>query len=318
MVESKPLSLHWSTCLSSKVYDGFVINSTPCVVKTEDDPTLLRHEHDVWNHLQSRGYEPISQGLVEAEIVPSAWGKSGPTIALVLRKGKFFLLGQSEHTADGLDLVVAVTSYMGYCLINCLKLMPKEGVLHRDIHPGNVMILKDPRQPKPLQPYDPSLPYTALFVDFGHSLFNGKHPTVPVDMPIGNPDYYAHNTGEYSPRDDLEALAYTLLSFRRGIAPPWAREVGWGTNLDIPLDANIPAIRDDMIDGVLEGLECFIREFVCYARSLLPESDIDYDGWSARFWNEFVATYEARPETQALPWTGGNHLLPVELKSKVA
>ncbi|KAI1795090.1 hypothetical protein LXA43DRAFT_64020 [Ganoderma leucocontextum] len=307
MGPSKPLVLDPSRCLTSKVYDGFVVNSTPCVVKTED-LILLQHEHRIWSHLQHHGYEPISQGLVEAMTVPF-WGHTTyrPTTGLALRKGNFFHFEDQEPTTHGLDLVVALTSYVGYCLVNCLKLMHREGVLHRDIHPGNVMIVEQPWQPKPLQSYEPSLPYTALLVDFGHSLLNGEHPTVPSNVPIGHPVYSAHGVGE--------ALAYTLITIRRGAFLPW--DV-FEYNLDIPL-ASIPTSRDDAIEGLLEGLECSIRNFVLYARSLLPESEIDYDFWSAQFWNEFVAMYEARPETRQFPSScKERHLQPVHVIAKIA
>ncbi len=63
--------------------------------------------------------------------------------------------------------------------IKTLQFMHEAGVIHRDIHPHNI-ILWEGTKPAWLSKLPDDLP-VYLFADFELSLLNGKHPTVPAN-----------------------------------------------------------------------------------------------------------------------------------------
>ena len=91
----------------------------------------------------------------------------------------------------------------------------------------------------------------------------------------------------YTARDDLESLAYTLVSLRRLIPiPAWLIQtmlwIDYGPE-SLPVGRKIKISREDLLDDFMDGVEPPYREFLQSSQSLPPNSPIDCSGWSGRF-----------------------------------
>jgi serine/threonine protein kinase len=130
---------------------------------------------------------------------------------------------------------------VAYQVLQHLEFMHAQGVVHRDIKPENLLIGDED-----MQPFGAACLY---LIDFGLSkrvwdAKTGRHiPQTPQDGLTGTLRYagiHTHKRSEAARRDDLQALAYTLLYLVRGSLP-------WQTsNRDDPLVGQEQLARDNM------------------------------------------------------------------------
>ncbi|KAI0071395.1 hypothetical protein K474DRAFT_1735062 [Panus rudis PR-1116 ss-1] len=250
---------------------------------------FIKHECRIWQRLQSRGYVPLLIKRTKAVMITERHQRV--VDAMVLHEGIVAHLIEYPMEANvilplrpGAGFILA---YIGFCLIKCLKFLHQAGVLHRDVHPGNVIYMRRPPSAELGAWHE--LPSEAFYLfDFGHSLLDGHHPTIPSNQPSTNATYGVHNPSsrEYSARDDLEMLAYTLVAFHRCSHPAWVPFFSFPSE-----DEDISQVRSRTLDRLLEGAPPVVSEFVTYARNLECNSVIDYDGWAKRFYS----TYDDMP-----------------------
>lgn len=100
---------------------------------------------------------------------------------------------------------------LGYQMITLLKTFHEQGILHRDIKPANFLFSKDK---------------TLKLIDFGLSkiyIRDNLHIPYKEDYKMIGTSKYAslkvHKGIEYSRRDDIESMIYTLIEVYKGFLP---------------------------------------------------------------------------------------------------
>tara|TARA_B100000508_G_C11461652_1_gene279529 strand:- start:1021 stop:1833 length:813 start_codon:yes stop_codon:yes gene_type:complete len=101
---------------------------------------------------------------------------------------------------------------LGQQMIYLLKSLHSQGILHRDIKPGNFVFSKNAKSLK--------------LIDFGLSkvyLINNVHIPIKEGYKMLGTAKYAslniHHGIEYSRRDDIESMIYTLIELYKGVLP---------------------------------------------------------------------------------------------------
>ncbi|KAI1783128.1 hypothetical protein LXA43DRAFT_904190 [Ganoderma leucocontextum] len=220
-----------------------------------------------------------------------------------------------EEDGPGLPPPLEPFSYVStaFCvshLIRYLRFMHCCGVLHRDVHPGNVGLLCAPSSSLPTNMKEVEVLveqgylFTPTFIDYEWSTWASFHPRLH-DMPIMAAwsylsDRVLREPGVYSPADDLESLAYTLLEFRLGGELPWSLEIEAKAS-SYDYDVESVEHRDFVIktrtryleetsavSRSLERIEKCLLDFIKYARSLGRKDIIDYRKWEHTFQNSMA------------------------------
>lgn len=153
-------------------------------------------------------------------------------------------------------------------MIKRLEQLHSQGILHRDIKPGNFVMGVGENKHK------------VYLIDFGLANFyrnsDGSHMEYRTDAPFRGTHRYAsinaHFKVEQSRRDDLEGLGYVLLYFMRG-GLPWQ-------NVNCSRRKRRKMIGDAKkgcaLEDLCQGLPAEFREYMETVRSLQFDSEPPY------------------------------------------
>ncbi len=126
-------------------------------------------------------------------------------------------------------------------LLDALIAAHDSGVLHRDVKPSNVMIVRGGR---------------VVLTDFGIAALDGDPSITTTGVLIGSPAYIAPERAQgepASPASDLWSLGCTMFAALEG-RPPFARDSSLGTLHAVITENPLPVPSAGSLAGVLEGL----------------------------------------------------------------
>ncbi|KAI0361000.1 hypothetical protein OH77DRAFT_1516037 [Trametes cingulata] len=189
-----------------------------------------------------------------------------------------------------------ITAFCAQRLIRTMRDMHERGVLHRDIHPGNVVLTrcwtKRELLSKSSHADDPvAKPVHAAFIDFEGSFMNGYHPRLARDSQFAivnfryASDRVVRQQGGHTAADDFVSLSYVILALRMMAHPPWCRGIvaplGWDSWEDYECCKSIVATRARSLAEIRARamVEPELWEFIDYAQNLQPDAKPDYLRW---------------------------------------
>ena len=151
--------------------------------------------------------------------------------------------------------------WIGLKMLNCLKEIHNNGIIHRDIKPDNFLLgLNNERK-------------RIYIIDFGlckSYMNNDEHnPIKKINNLIGSLTYASintHNCIELSRRDDMESLGYMLVFFYLGTLP-WQELTS--ENIDI-----IQKLKQDITSN--DKIPQILVNYIKYVRSLEYEEKPNY------------------------------------------
>lgn len=200
-----------------------------------------------------------------------------------------------EYTTCNLPLPFPfrTVAWVASGLLVAMFSMHKDGVLHCDIHPGNIGIAGcsglEEALLAPGADMEGSGKPTPTFIDFEWSRLHGYHPSLGDDISSGMWTYMSDRVvrqeGPYCKADDVVSLAYCLLALRALGHPPWYQDCVEAWRLcsgdpDSFIESRAQYLRDLGPSGAVESL---ILDFIAYAESLQPGEVVDYMGWANAF-----------------------------------
>jgi serine/threonine protein kinase len=237
------------------IYKGQNIRTNEFVaVKVEaisSNIRLLKNESAIYYH------------LIKHDGIPSVkwFGKDDVNYYMV-----FELLGESleslKQRRGRFDL--NLTLQVGIQILNLLKTIHYEGLIHRDIKPDNFLLgLNDKKR-------------QLYIIDFGFckSYRKGIHhiPIRKTSSLIGSPSFAsinAHEFTELSRRDDLESLGYMLLYLYKGTLNLHQESDDFLVN-----NESIKQKKTDIFNDAT--IPCELVKYMSYVRSLGFDEDPDY------------------------------------------
>ncbi|MEU3341460.1 serine/threonine-protein kinase [Streptomyces sp. NPDC006668] len=145
-----------------------------------------------------------------------------------------FIPGPSLYrvvAAHGGALPATTAHALGADLVDTLLAAHDQGVLHRDLHPGNVLLTAD----------------GPWIIDFGLTRIRGQQLTRPLDQAFGNPHYCApeqlEGLAETDAATDVFGIAAVLLYMLTGHAPYPGPRTPSRRAADVSALASDPAAR---------------------------------------------------------------------------
>lgn len=142
-----------------------------------------------------------------------------------------------EHGPLRVDLVARI----GLDVLDALCAAHREGIIHRDVKPANVLVDTDGR---------------GHLTDFGIATTTGDSSLTATGTVLGSPSYMSPEraTGQQpQPRDDLWSLGATLYTAVEG-RPPFDRGEPMATLLAVVGDHPAPMVRAGALQPVLAAL----------------------------------------------------------------
>ncbi len=142
-----------------------------------------------------------------------------------------------EHGPLRVDLVARI----GLDVLDALCAAHREGIIHRDVKPANVLVDSDGR---------------GHLTDFGIATTTGDSSLTATGTVLGSPSYMSPEraTGQQpQPRDDLWSLGATLYTAVEG-RPPFDRGEPMATLLAVVGDHPAPMVRAGALQPVLAAL----------------------------------------------------------------
>jgi len=178
-------------------------------------------------------------------------------------------------------LTPVVTAHVGLGILAALDAAHSQGILHRDVKPGNVLVGPDGN---------------AVLTDFGIARAADSQVTTTAGAILGSPSYIsperarAEKTG---PPGDMWGLGATLYTAVEG-HPPFERGSALATLTAVVMDEHAPATQAGPLEPVITGL---LRKD--------PDERLDVASVHRMLANVAVGT----GPNQVLPATGPNALL---------
>lgn len=184
---------------------GDYLGTIVAVKLSKKDPKYLLIEHHAIMALQGTpGIVPVMEPLCS----PSS------TMPYIVQRFLKTSLSSFYKSAPQSRLPWRLVYFIGLCLLETLEEMHKQGIVHQDIKPDNIMLDGDPSKTCD----------NIFYIDFGGACNRKENLTKhnPCRM-VGTPNYMSirqHMVGNIPVyRDDLETLCYTLLQVILGRLP---------------------------------------------------------------------------------------------------
>ncbi|KAH9842523.1 uncharacterized protein C8Q71DRAFT_733211 [Rhodofomes roseus] len=188
---------------------------------------VIQWEGFVYGHVQRLcGFPVVCEQMLD-------YGTDSTLAGLILRPVVVFdelVVDHEPELPEPPRFPSSVTAAIGAKLMIRMRHMHFEGILHTDIHPGNIG-LPSFREPPELASALHARQIDDLrptFIDFGLARINGYHPMVDCEYHTPEWTYISDRVvrgqSTYTKADDLESLAYSLFAFRLMSHPPWHAE----------------------------------------------------------------------------------------------
>jgi hypothetical protein len=133
------------------------------------------------------------------------------------------------------------TAEVGLCVLGALEAAHQQGIVHRDVKPGNVLLGTDGR---------------VVLTDFGIATFTGDSSITSTGLLLGSPSYIAPERarGEVpGPPSDLWSLGATLFTAVEG-RPPYDKGEPLPTMTEVVTGDHAPFVAAGSLAPVLDGL----------------------------------------------------------------
>jgi hypothetical protein len=133
------------------------------------------------------------------------------------------------------------TAQVGLALLGALEAAHEQGIVHRDVKPGNVLLRDDGR---------------VVLTDFGIATFTGDSSITSTGLLLGSPSYIAPERarGEApGPPSDLWSLGATLFTAVEG-RPPYDKGQPLPTLTEVVTGEHAPFVAAGPLAPVLDGL----------------------------------------------------------------
>jgi serine/threonine protein kinase len=133
------------------------------------------------------------------------------------------------------------TAEVGLAVLGALEAAHDQGIVHRDVKPGNVLLRPDGR---------------VVLTDFGIATFTGDSSITSTGLLLGSPSYIAPERarGEVpGPPSDLWSLGATLFTAVEG-RPPFDKGQPLPTLTEVVTGAHAPFAAAGPLEPVLDGL----------------------------------------------------------------
>ena len=233
-----------------KVFESIDIkNNKKCAIKIENkNIDLLKKEAKIYNYLKNNIY------------IPSLLGYG------TIQDYRYLIIELLEISLNEIDFTILNNKY-SILLVEILEFIHSKNLIHRDIKPDNFLFAKQKNSIK--------------IIDFGLSKFykiNEKHIDFCDNKKlIGTPNYCSlnvHNSNEYSRRDDLESLLYTIFKIT-GVVLPWINKDIQNFNNKLDYYQEIKFLKEKDFSW----LDNYYREYLIlikYSRNLKFEDKPNY------------------------------------------
>ncbi|MCW2573447.1 MAG: putative serine/threonine protein kinase [Frankiales bacterium] len=133
------------------------------------------------------------------------------------------------------------TAELGLAVLGALEAAHEQGIVHRDVKPGNVLLRADGR---------------VVLTDFGIATFSGDSSITSTGLLLGSPSYIAPERarGEVpGPPSDLWSLGATLFTAVEG-RPPFDKGQPLPTLTEVVTGVHAPFVAAGALATVLDGL----------------------------------------------------------------
>jgi hypothetical protein len=133
------------------------------------------------------------------------------------------------------------TAQIGIAVLGALETAHEQGIVHRDVKPGNVLLRDDGR---------------VVLTDFGIATFTGDSSITSTGLLLGSPSYIAPERarGEVpGPPSDLWSLGATLFTAVEG-RPPFDKGQPLPTLTEVVTGEHAPFVAAGPLASVLDGL----------------------------------------------------------------
>jgi hypothetical protein len=133
------------------------------------------------------------------------------------------------------------TAQIGIAVLGALEAAHEQGIVHRDVKPGNVLLRADGR---------------VVLTDFGIATFTGDASITSTGLLLGSPSYIAPERarGEVpGPASDLWSLGATLFTAVEGRAP-FDKGQPLPTMAEVVTGEHVPFVAAGPLASVLDGL----------------------------------------------------------------
>jgi len=180
---------------------------------------------------------------------------------------------------------------VGLQMLDALELSHQQGVVHRDVKPGNVLITPQGR---------------AVLTDFGIATMSGDPSMTSTGVVLGSPAYMSPERARGQrpgPEADLWALGATLYAAVEG-KPPYEQESALGTLTAVISDpVEPPAVGGPLAEAILGMLEKdpAARANIAQTRTVLRRAVTVQASTTVTLPSAEVGALERGGRTQALP-----------------
>jgi serine/threonine protein kinase len=269
------------------VYKGTFNGETVAVkVEMSKESNSLVDEVKIYNHIHSDKKHPYT-GLPKC-LYYNSNEKSYRILVLPMLGSN---LEDLQEENKGRVFSLRTTMIIAYQVLEHLKFIHSQGVVHKDIKPANMVILSNRGSGQA----------SVSLLDFGMSRhylhrdgthIKNRHKKM-IEGTVRFMGIHTHKAYETSRRDDFQSLAYTLIYFLKGRLP-WQglRKHGRKSMSEITKREKIYKVKQATSSSDLcDGLPSIFEKFLKYSLKLEFSEKPDYDLWRKIFLDALVEEF---------------------------